>query len=120
MSRSDYPDAGAGSPRSFKIAVTQYLMLPQEIQDAIPMIVWLIPAGTPSIKMPNALADYTDITPIPGQQCDSCAAWYIHGVSGGNLCSWLEEGILPEGWCKFWHQDPEAFLTALWDYIESL
>ncbi len=100
----EYPDAGHNAPPEVQEAIARFHSLPPESKERLPLLYFLLGAGTPPYKMSKEDAQYAEQTPVPGQTCDNCEFAYKKVVRDQFICSKMRGDIAPKAWCKLWYE----------------
>jgi hypothetical protein len=104
-----YQDAGGAKAQpEVQQAVERYRSLPPEERARLPLLYWLLGAGTPPYKMSGKDSEYVDQTANPKETCDNCEYAY-KAIDGTFICSKIRPRVEPKGWCRLW--DPARKLV---------
>mgnify|MGYP000108347594 CR=1 FL=1 len=97
-----YPDAPADdAPEGVREAVEVWREeVPDAVKYEVPLLYWLLGAGTPDYKMPKDAAGYVD-HPVDGMRCDNCE-YYYEAPDGSAVCSQVRGDVEADHYCDLW------------------
>ena len=105
MISNDYPLAGVPGKAQPEVveAVERFRSLPAEQRNRMPLLYWLLGAGTPVYKMDKEASAYGPTPPgRKGEICGNCRFAYARVLNGQLICSQIEGDIAWKAWCRFW------------------
>jgi len=98
-----YPRAGGEKAQpEVQEAVERFRNLPRDERAKMPLLYWLLGAGTPPYKIAKADCDYKKVTDIPEQTCGNCEYYYYKPSKDIYICSHVEGEVKPDAWCNRW------------------
>ena len=104
----EYPRAGLRAPPGVQLEIERFRRLPVVSpagdKTQMPLVYFLLGAGTPPYKMSKADSAY-QTRPVGSQRCGNCSSAYQNVVGREFICSQIEGTIEPESWCKLWNTD---------------
>jgi hypothetical protein len=98
---SSYPNAGHNAPPGVQESIEEYFQLPEEVQDNLPLLYFLLGSGTPEYKMSKRDSDYVDRSKY-AERCKNCDFAFQHVWTKKYICSQIRGEIFPAGWCRLW------------------
>jgi hypothetical protein len=99
----EYPRAGSERAQpEVQEAVDRFRNLPRDERAKLPLLYWLLGAGTPAYKIAKEDCDYKKITDNPEHTCGNCEFYYYKPSKDIYICSHVEGEVEPEAWCNRW------------------
>lgn len=102
---NEYPDAGIRGKAQPEVveAVERFRSLPARVRAKLPLLYWLLGAGTPPYKMTREDSDYGAPPPqAAGHVCGNCRFAYARVLTGDVICSQIEGRVGWAAWCRLW------------------
>lgn len=90
-----------------KVAIKEFLKKPKEYRESVPLLYYLLRAGTMSYKMSKEVAEYVNESHLKTQNCKNCIFGFENLVTKKAVCSQMRGFIAYEGWCKLWKSGHE-------------
>ena len=112
-----YPDAPADdAPEGVREAVEVWREeVPDAVKYEVPLLYWLLGAGTPDYKMPKDAAGYVE-RPVDGMRCDNCE-YYYEAPDGSAVCSQVRGDVEADHYCDLWEPLDAADEKAWVPYV---
>ena len=90
-----------------KVAIEEFLKKPKKYRESVPLLYFLLGAGTMSYKMSKEVAEYVNQSRIKTQNCKNCIFGFQNVVTKQVVCSKMRGFVKYEGWCKLWKSGHE-------------